>query len=67
MAPRRDWNLRMVRSREARALLPKLPGAAEQVDWRDLRVGHLDTGFTEHPVFGDWRRVAAYRGWAEPA
>jgi Subtilase family len=44
----------MVRSREARELLPKLPGAPEQVDWRDLRVAHLDTGFTEHPVFGDW-------------
>jgi subtilisin family serine protease len=54
MAPRPDWNLRMVRSREAHALLPKLPGTPEQVDWRDLRVGHLDTGFTEHPVFGDW-------------
>ena len=26
MAPRPDWNLRMVRSREARELLPKLPG-----------------------------------------
>jgi hypothetical protein len=44
----------MVRSREARALLPKLAGTPEQVDWRDVRVGHLDTGFTEHPVFGDW-------------
>ena len=54
MAPRPDWNLRMVRSREARQLLPKLPGAPERVDWRGLRVGHLDTGYTEHPVFGDW-------------
>jgi hypothetical protein len=54
MAPRPDWNLRMVRSREARQLLPKLRGTPEQVDWGDPRVGHLDTGFTEHPVFGDW-------------
>jgi subtilisin family serine protease len=54
MAPRPDWNLSMIRSREARRLLPKLPGLPERVDWRDLRVGHLDTGFTEHPVFGDW-------------
>ena len=60
MAPRPDWNLRMVRSREARELLPKLPGAPEQVDWRDLRVGHLDTGFTEHPVFGDWATGAVW-------
>lgn len=54
MAPRPDWNLRMVRSRTARALLPKLPGTPDRVVWGDLRVGHLDTGFTEHPVFGDW-------------
>ena len=50
----------MVRSREARALLPELPGTPEQVDWRDLRVGHLDTGFTEHPVFGDWATGAVW-------
>jgi subtilisin family serine protease len=43
----------MVHSREARQMLPKLPGSTEKVDWRDLRAGHLDTGFTEHPVFGD--------------
>ena len=48
MAPRPDWNLRMVRSREAKQLLPKLPGTPEQVDWRGRRVGHLDMGFTEH-------------------
>ena len=54
MAPRPDWNLRMVRSRRARKLLPKQPGTPARVDWGDLRVGHLDTGFTEHPVFGDW-------------
>jgi subtilisin family serine protease len=60
VAPRPDWNLRMVRSREARALLPQLPGAPGQVDWEDLRVGHLDTGFTEHPVFGDWATGAIW-------
>jgi subtilisin family serine protease len=54
MAPPPDWNLRMVRSREGRALLPTLPGLPARIDWRDLRVGHLDTGFTEHPVFGNW-------------
>ena len=54
MAPRPDWNLRMVRSRQGQKLLPHLPGPPERIDWRDLRVGHLDTGFTEHPVFGDW-------------
>jgi hypothetical protein len=60
MEPRPDWNLHMVRSREAQQLLPKLPGMPERVDWRDLRVGHLDTGFTEHPVFGDWTTGAVW-------
>jgi subtilisin family serine protease len=60
MAPRPDWNLRMVRSRPARRLLPKLPGTPGRVDWRDLQVGHLDTGFTEHPVFGDWTTGAVW-------
>ena len=51
MAPEADWNLEMVRSREARRLLPKLPGT-RAVDWGDIRVAHLDTGFTRHPAFG---------------
>jgi hypothetical protein len=50
----------MVRSRRARRLLPKLPGTPGPVDWPDLRVGHVDTGFTEHPVFGDWTTGAVW-------
>ena len=51
MAPEADWNLRMVRSREARRLLPKVRRNAA-VDWGDIRVAHLDTGYTRHPAFG---------------
>lgn len=58
-----DWNLQLVRSREARALLPKRPGS-QQVAWGNLRVAHLDTGYTEHPAFGDW---AASASWLMPA
>ena len=51
MSPAPDWNLVMVRSREARRLLPKRPGT-DQIDWGGMRVAHLDTGYTEHPAFG---------------
>jgi subtilisin family serine protease len=58
-----SWNLAMVRTREARQRLPKLPGS-EQIDWGNLRVAHLDTGYTEHPCFGDWPNGAT---WLRPA
>lgn len=49
MAPEPDWNLRMVRSREAMRRLPK---KNKGVNWKDIRVAQLDTGYTEHPAFG---------------
>lgn len=52
MAATSDWNLKMVLAREALGLLPKT--AHGTVDWGDIKVGHLDTGYTEHPIFGDW-------------
>jgi hypothetical protein len=27
-------------------------GGCDQIDWKDISVGHIDTGYTEHPVFG---------------
>lgn len=63
MAVAADWNLRLVRSREARALLPKQPGS-ELVAWGPLGVAHLDTGYTEHPTFGDWTVGTV---WLRPA
>ena len=58
---RRDWNLRMVGAREAWEYLPKHAGGA--VDWGDVRVGHLDTGYTRHPIFGEWN---AGQSWLRP-
>lgn len=60
MAPRQDWNLKMVCARQARRHLPKLGGSAELIDWGDIQVGHLDTGYTEHEVFGDWTHGAVW-------
>jgi subtilisin family serine protease len=59
----KDWNLQLVRSREARALLPTHPGSPH-VAWGNIRVAHLDTGYTEHPAFGDW---TAGTQWLQPA
>ncbi|GBD45128.1 Subtilisin BL [bacterium HR40] len=61
MASRDDWNLRMVRAREALALLPRSPEGG--TDWGDIRVAHLDTGYTKHPVFGDWQTG---NSWLQP-
>jgi subtilisin family serine protease len=63
MPPSDDWNLEMVRAREARELLPEGPDGAS-VDWGDVRVAHLDTGYTRHPVFGDWE---AGESWIQHA
>lgn len=62
MAPRPDWNLLMVRARDAWRLLPKRPDGS--IDWGAIRVGHLDTGCTRHPIFGDW---TAGSSWLRPA
>ena len=62
MAARADWNLRMVGAAQA---LNKLPRQADgSIDWGDIRVGHLDTGVTRHPIFGDW---AAETSWVRTA
>lgn len=58
MAPRRDWNLRMVGAEAARRLLPTHPDGT--LDWGTVRVGHLDTGYTRHPIFGDWAHDASW-------
>ena len=50
-AEQRDWNLRMINAPQAWALFE---GGLARKPWRAVRVAHLDTGYTEHPVFGDW-------------
>ena len=49
-----DWNLKLVRAREALALLPRKPNSDDEIDWREVDVAHIDTGCTRHPVFGPW-------------
>ncbi len=44
----RQWNLRMVRAAQAWKLFPG--GAA--VPWQNVQVGHIDTGYTQHPALG---------------
>ncbi len=65
MVPKRDWNLRMVGADRALRLLPRQGDGT--VDWGTIRVGHLDTGYTRHPIFGDWAGgrswLAAGDGW----
>ena len=36
----------------ALARLPQLPSG--ETDWADVRIAHLDTGYTRHNAFGNW-------------
>ena len=68
-----QWNHDYVNLPQAWAAMPKLPGS-DRIDWGDICVAHLDTGYTEHPVFGRWRPdgtndivlVDAGRNYLEP-
>lgn len=44
-----DWQLTVAGIDKAWALLDPSPGA---LPWRDIRVGHIDTGCTRHPALG---------------
>ncbi len=46
--PGLDWHLENVRAPAAWQLL----GGPDAIDWHDIRVGQIDTGYTRHPVFG---------------
>jgi len=48
MSSDRNWHLRMCEVERAWELL----GGRKHIDWGGLRVGQLDTGYTQHPVFG---------------
>lgn len=48
----RRWNLDAV---NARGALKLLTGDAEGTpDWNHVRIAHIDSGYTSHPVFGSW-------------
>ena len=44
----RQWNLRMVKAAQAWRLFP----GGSAVPWQGVQVGHIDTGYTEHPALG---------------
>ena len=48
-----QWNNAWVKADKALQSLPKKSDGS--VDWGTVCVAHLDTGYTEHEVFGVWR------------
>ena len=48
--PQKDWNLTMVRARQAQKLMPKKANGA--INWGSVDVAQIDTGYLPHPVFG---------------
>lgn len=49
------WNLKRVNQPAALKRLRTRFG--DPIDWGDIRVAHLDTGYTPHPAFGGWTPV----------
>ena len=49
------WNIDMVKGRQARDRLPRRTDGSGQIDWGEIEVALIDTGYTEHPVFGPWQ------------
>lgn len=54
MAAKKQWNLAKVKAEEAYGMLLAIQGG-KVVDWRDIQVGHIDTGVRQHPAFGVWK------------
>ena len=50
----KTWNLELVRAREAMALMPTRPGTDGEIAWGEVEIALIDTGYTEHSVFGPW-------------
>ncbi len=51
-----QWNLKMVKAREAYEMLRLArPDPDGEVDWGEVEVAHIDTGYTRHSVFGPWQ------------
>ena len=50
--PSENWNHDMVHAGAAYASL--VDPATGEIDWGDIEVGHVDTGYTRHSVFGPW-------------
>lgn len=50
MTTPKQWNLDLVNAEEAYAMLPRGP-STDRVYWRDIVVGHIDTGVRRHHAF----------------
>jgi len=48
----RNWHIEVIGADRAWNMMTD-PGTGE-INYRDVRIGHIDTGYTEHPVFGPW-------------
>jgi Subtilase family len=62
-----DWYLDNTRTRLAWQIVANAPDA---IDWLDVQVGQVDTGYTRHPAFGfepaPWINVAAAETYFVP-
>ncbi len=47
------WNVRLVRARQAMTQLRARHGGRD-FNWSTVKVGHIDTGYVPHAVFGAW-------------
>ena len=50
---KKGWNTKLIRSAPAWAPLLE-DTAGDDFDYGDVRIGHIDTGYLEHSVFGSW-------------
>lgn len=62
-----NWHLDNIRALEAWESIPSAPSA---IDWADVRIGHIDTGYSRHPAFGfetaPWIDIAAAETYFAP-
>lgn len=50
---KKGWNTKLIHSAPAWAPLLE-DTAGDDFDYGDVRIGHIDTGYVEHAVFGSW-------------
>ncbi|WP_299617214.1 S8/S53 family peptidase [Pelagibius sp.] len=48
----RNWHIKEIRADEAWQIM--VDPATGDIDYKDVRIAHIDTGYTEHAVFGPW-------------
>ena len=48
----RNWHIGVIKADKAWQIMTD--PATGEIDYKDIRIAHIDTGYTEHPVFGPW-------------